>query len=86
MSKSCYSCKVEFNPSSLKTPRSRFKVRGLQPPHGMAESDRICSKCLKKIHDKEMKKVRISHMQKKFQDDLLHLYKSEIKPNPFNQR
>ena len=86
LSKLCYSCKVEFGPLSLKTPRSRFKVMGLPAPHGMAESDRICSKCLKKIHDQETKKVRISQMQKKFQDDLLHMYKSEIKTNTFNQR
>ena len=85
LSKLCYSCKAEFSPFSLKTPRSRFKVMGLPPPHGMAEPDRICSKCLKKIYDQETKKVRISQMQKKIQNDLLHLYKSEIKATPFNQ-
>ena len=86
MTKFCYVCKVEFKALSLKTSRSRFKVMGLTPPHGMAETDRICSKCLKKIHEQEMKKTRISNMEKRFKDDLLHMYKSDIKARAFNQR
>ena len=85
MTKFCYVCRIELKPTSLKTSRSRFKVMGLEPPHGMAESDRICSKCLKKIYDEGMKKSRMEQMQKKFQDDLLHAYKSEIKQSPLKQ-
>ena len=58
--KSCYLCKEDFGTVSLKTSRSRFKIMGLPAPEGMGEADRVCSKCLKKIHEEEIKRIRIS--------------------------
>ena len=65
MVKSCYLCNREFSATSLKTARLRFKTMGLTPPDGMGEADRVCSKCLKKIHDEEMKRVRHEPLQRK---------------------
>lgn len=64
MVKFCYLCKREFNAVDLKTSRMRFKVMGLPAPTGMGESDRICGKCLKKIHHETLQKIRISQIKK----------------------
>ncbi len=64
MTKTCFLCNKEFELSSFKTPRSRFRIMGLQPPEGMGEADRVCSICLNKIHNEEIKRIRIS--QKKW--------------------
>ncbi len=41
---------------------------GLNPPEGMGESDRVCSKCLNKIHNEEIKRIKISKISKKFNE------------------
>ena len=67
MAKSCYVCNKEFEISSLKTSRSRFNIMGLTPPTGMGEMDRVCSNCLKIIHDKELKQIKISQIKRDIQ-------------------
>ena len=64
MSKTCFLCRVDFDASSLKTPRSRFKMMGLQAPEGMGETDRVCSKCVNEIHNEELRRIKISHIKK----------------------
>jgi hypothetical protein len=68
VTKTCFLCKEELDLSSFKTPRSRFKIMGLNPPEGMGESDRVCSKCLNKIHNEEIKRIKISKISKKFNE------------------
>ncbi len=65
MSKTCYVCREVFGPMSLKTSRSRFKIMGLPAPEGMGEVDRICAKCIKKIHTEQMKKIRIEQFKRR---------------------
>ena len=67
MDKSCYVCEQVFGPMSLKTSRSRFKLMGLPPPEGMGGADRVCAKCLNKIYQNEIKKIRIKRMKKQKQ-------------------
>ena len=67
MGKTCYVCNKELVISSLKTSRSRFKIMGLTPPTGMGETDRVCSTCLKEIHDEELKQIKISQIKKDVQ-------------------
>ena len=40
---------------------------GLHAPQGMGETDRVCLKCLNKIHDEELKRIKISHFKKEMQ-------------------
>jgi hypothetical protein len=68
VTKTCFSCNKEFESTSFKTPRSRFKSMGLQPPEGMGEADRVCSRCVNKIHTEELKRIRISQTAKKFSE------------------
>lgn len=65
MSKTCYVCREVFGPMSLKTSRSRFKIMGLPAPEGMGEADRVCVKCIKKIHAEQMKKIRLEQFKRR---------------------
>ncbi len=68
MTKACFCCNEEFGEVSMKTSRSRFKIMGLKPPEGMGGDDRICLKCLNKIHKDEIKRIKISQIRKNFQN------------------
>ena len=65
MSKSCYVCRQDFGTMSLKTSRSRFKIMGLPAPEGMGETDRVCARCIKKIHTEQMKKIRLEQFKRR---------------------
>jgi len=66
MTKACFCCNEEFGEVSMKTSRSRFKIMGLKPPEGMGGDDRICLKCLNKIHKNEIKRIKILKLEKIF--------------------
>ncbi len=68
MTKACFCCNEEFGAVSMKTSRTRFKIMGLKPPEGMGGDDRICLKCLNKIHKDEIKRIKISQIRKNFQN------------------
>ena len=68
MTKACFCCNEEFGEVSMKTSRSRFKIMGLKPPEGMGGDDRICLKCLNKIHKDEIKRIKIFQIRKDFQN------------------
>ncbi len=71
MDKVCYSCKKKFEIGSLKTSRTRFAKMGLIPPEGMSGVDKICSKCLHEIYEKQIKQVRIKQLKNNMAKDLL---------------
>ena len=52
---------------------------GLPPPEGMGETDRVCSKCLKKIHDEEIKRIRHEQLKRKMKKDLITNAREELK-------
>ena len=67
----CYACKKEIHIGSLKTSRTRFVQMGLTPPEGMSASDKICTKCLHEIYEKEIKQTRINKLKDSMAKDLL---------------
>ena len=71
MDKVCYSCKKKFEIGSLKTSRTRFAKMGLIPPEGMSGIDKICSKCLHEIYEKQIKQARIKQLKNNMAKDLL---------------
>jgi len=71
MDKVCYSCKNKFEMGSLKTSRTRFAKMGLIPPEGMSGIDKICSKCLHEIYEKQIKQARIKQLKNNMAKDLL---------------
>lgn len=71
MDKVCYSCKNKFEMGSLKTSRTRFAKMGLIPPEGMSGVDKICSKCLHEIYEKQIKQARIKQLKNNMAKDLL---------------
>ena len=71
MDKVCYSCKKKFKIGSLKTSRTRFAKMGLTPPEGMSGIDKICSKCLHEIYEKQIKQSRIKKLKDSMAKDLL---------------
>ncbi len=71
MDKVCYSCKNKFEMGSLKTSRTRFAKMGLIPPEGMSGVDKICSKCLHEIYEKQVKQARIKQLKNHMAKDLL---------------
>lgn len=66
----CYLCKQIFQPRSLKTSRSRFKIIGITPPDGMGVTDRICNKCLHKMYDEQIKHNSVNQLKKNITRDL----------------
>ena len=64
MEKVCYSCKYPFPIGSMKTSRTRFKLMGIIPPEGMGISDKICSKCLHEMYDKQIKQDSLIKLKK----------------------
>jgi len=71
MEKVCYSCKKKIPTGSLKTSRTRFGQMGLIPPEGMSAIDKICTKCLQEIYEKQIKKSRIKKLKDSMAKDLL---------------
>ncbi len=71
MDKVCYSCKKKIEIGSLKTSRTRFAKMGLIPPEGMSGIDKICSKCLHEIYEKQIKQARIRQLKNNMAKDLL---------------
>lgn len=71
MEKICYACKKNIQIGSLKTSRTRFIQMGLIPPEGMSAIDRICSKCLQEIYEKQIKQSRIKKLKESMAKDLL---------------
>ena len=67
----CYSCKKKIEIRSLKTSRTRFNQMGLTPPEGMSAVDKICSKCLYEIYEKQIKQTRIKQLKNNMTKDLL---------------
>lgn len=67
----CFLCKQIFQPRSLKTSRSRFKIMGITPPEGMGVTDRICNKCLHKMYDEQIKQNSVKQLKKNMTKDLL---------------
>jgi len=61
--------KIEIG--SLKTSRTRFAKMGLFPPEGMSGVDKICSKCLHEIYEKQIKQARIRQLKNNMAKDLL---------------
>ena len=56
---------------SLKTSRTKFAKMGLIPPEGMSGVDKICSKCLHEIYEKQIKQARIKQLKNNMAKDLL---------------
>jgi len=71
MDKVCYSCKKKIEIGSLKTSRTRFSQMGLTPPEGMSGIDKICSKCLHEIYEKQIKQAGIKQLRNSMAKDLL---------------
>ncbi len=71
MEKVCYSCKKKIQVGSLKTSRTRFAQMGLTPPEGMSAIDKICTKCLHDIYEKQIKQSRIKKLKDSMVNDLL---------------
>ena len=71
MEKVCYSCNKKIQIGSLKTSRTRFIQMGLTPPEGMSAVDKICTKCLQEIYEKQIKQKRIKNLKKNLAKDLL---------------
>jgi len=71
MDRVCYSCKKKIEIGSLKTSRRRFNQMGLTPPEGMSSVDKICSKCLHEIYEKQIKQARIKQLKNNMAKDLL---------------
>ena len=71
MEKVCYSCKRKIQTGSLKTSRTRFIQMGLTPPEGMSGIDKICTKCLQEIYEKQIKQSRIKKLKNNIAKDLL---------------
>ena len=71
MDKFCYSCKKKIQIGSLKTSRTRFIQMGLTPPEGMSALDKICTKCLQDIYEKQIKQSRIKKLKDSMAKDLL---------------
>jgi len=71
MDRVCYSCKKKIEIGSLKTSRTRFGQMGLTPPEGMSAVDKICSKCLHEIYEKQIKQARIKQLKNNMAKDLL---------------
>jgi len=71
MEKVCYSCKKKIQVGSLKTSRTRFAQMGLTPPEGMSAIDKICTKCLQEIYEKQIKQSRIKKLKDSMAKDLL---------------
>jgi len=71
MEKVCYSCKKKIQVGSLKTSRTRFAQMGLTPPEGMSAIDKICTKCLQEIYEKQIKQSRIKKPKRQYGNDLL---------------
>jgi len=71
MNRVCYSCKKKIEIGSLKTSRTRFNQMGLTPPEGMSDVDKICSKCLHEIYEKQIKQARIKQLKNNMAKDLL---------------
>ena len=67
----CFLCKQIFQPRSLKTSRSRFKIMGITPPEGMGGTDRICNQCLHKMYDEQIKQDSVKQLKKNMTKDLL---------------
>jgi len=70
MERVCYSCKKKIEIGSLKTSRTRFNQMGLTPPEGMSGIDKICSKCLHEIYEKQIKQERIKQLKNNMAKDL----------------
>jgi len=71
MNRVCYACKKIIKIGSLKTSRTRFGQMGLIPPEGMSGVDKVCSKCLHEIYEKQIKQVREKQLKNKMAKDLL---------------
>ena len=71
MEKVCYSCKKKIQIGSLKTSRTRFTQMGLTPPNGMSEIDKICTKCLHEIYEKQIKQSGVKKLKDSMTKDLL---------------
>ncbi len=71
MEKVCYSCEKKIPIGSLKTSRTRFVQIGLIPPEGMSAIDKICTKCLQEIYEKQIKQSRIKKLKDSMAKDLL---------------
>ena len=82
MEKVCYSCKKKIQIGSLKTSRTRFIQMGLTPPEGMSGIDKICTKCLQEIYEKQIKQSRIKKLKDSMKKDLLFHRKSDQPPMP----
>ena len=44
---------------------------GLTPPEGMSAIDKICTKCLQEIYEKQIKQSRIKKLKESMAKDLL---------------
>jgi len=71
MNRVCFSCKKKIEIGSLKTSRTRFGQMGLTPPEGMSGVDKICSKCLHEIYERQIKQARIKQLKNHMTNDLL---------------
>lgn len=78
MEKVCYSCKKKMQIGSLKTSRTRFTQMGLTPPEGMSAIDKICTKCLQEIYEKQIKQSRIKKLKESMAKDLLSHKKHDL--------
>lgn len=78
MDNRCYSCKQIFQPRSLKTSRSRFKIIGITPPEGMGANDKICNICLQKMYNDQIKQKSVNQFKKNITTDLSHFRNKQI--------
>ena len=72
MEKVCYSCRKKIQIGSLKTSRTRISQMGIKPPEGMSANDKICTKCLQELYEKQIKQSRIKKLKEDMAKDLLH--------------
>ena len=72
MDKFCYSCRKKIQIGSLKTSRTRITQMGIRPPEGMSANDKICTKCLQELYEKQIKQSRIKKLKEELAKDLLH--------------
>jgi len=78
----CFLCKQIFQPRSMKTSRSRFKIMGITAPEGMGATDRICNKCLHKMYDEQIKQNSVKQLKKNMAKDLLRYRNRDLATLP----
>ena len=83
MGKTCFLCKEKFGLVSLKFPKSEILQLNLQPPEGMSDADKLCSKCYKENYGADYqvimeKSKEVELEMKKVEEDAKLRQKEEL--------